>query len=249
MRKLLSANLSRLWINRAFRVSVIFSICIEGVFCLLLLRQGPAPSDLLWRFSLQFISIILSVFFSLFLGTEYSDGTIRNKIISGHTRNHIYLASLLSGIAAITLIYLSGIFIGFLIGILLATPPAATIGQNVLAGLIGWLICISFISIFNLIGMLSSSKSKTAIISILTAFMLLFLGTYSFNRISVSERLSLTERRIHRVLFNVNPSGQSFQILSLNRINSPWILIISSLFLSFILLGFGLYFFRKKDLR
>ena len=31
-----------------------------------------------------------------FIGTEYSDGTIRNKIVVGHSRSTIYLANLLT---------------------------------------------------------------------------------------------------------------------------------------------------------
>ncbi|MGY3662454.1 MAG: hypothetical protein ACXAHE_00930 [Roseburia sp. 1XD42-69] len=36
----------------------------------------------------------------MFLGTDYSDGTIRNKLTVGHTRTNIYLANLIVTFAA-----------------------------------------------------------------------------------------------------------------------------------------------------
>ena len=48
----------------------------------------------------MFIGIVLSTFCGLFLGIEYGDGTIRNKVVVGHKRSSIYLANLITCIAA-----------------------------------------------------------------------------------------------------------------------------------------------------
>ncbi len=37
------------------------------------------------------MGIISAIFISLFIGSEYSDGVIRNKIITGHSRSSLYL--------------------------------------------------------------------------------------------------------------------------------------------------------------
>ena len=44
---------------------------------------------------LPLMGLISAIFTSLFIGSEYSDGTIRNKIIVGHSRIRIYLANLI----------------------------------------------------------------------------------------------------------------------------------------------------------
>lgn len=248
MRKLLSANFNRLLINRAFWLAVILMTFAEGIFLLLMLRSGPIPIDVVLFFPLQCVGVLVAVFFSLFLGTEYSDGTIRNKLIVGHKRSSIYLASLITGIIAVTIIYLAGVLTGSVIGIILDVAPHNSIGQIVLAGVISWLACISFVSIFNLIGMLSSSKALTAILCMLIAFALLFSGLYIFQLLSKPDYLVGVERVIYQTLFEINPSGQILQTTSIN-IASPWKLTAYSLALSFVLTGLGLHVFRKKDLK
>lgn len=242
MHKLLSANLRRLWINKAFWVTVIVMVCIEGLLCLLLSKQGSLPMDVVLFLSLQVIGILTSVFFSLFLGTEYSDGTIRNKLIVGHKRGNIYLASLITGVIAITIVYFAGVLTGCVMGVISFAPPSHDIGQIALAGVIGWLASVAYISIFTLIGMLSSSKSKTSILCILTAFILVFAG------LTLYALLQGTPSATLQFLFEVSPFGQTVQTMTI-IIDSPWRLAIYSLCLSLTLTGVGIVAFGKKDLK
>lgn len=242
MYNLLSANLSRLWINKAFWLSVAITACAEGIFCLLLSMQGPVPMDVVLFVFLQGNGILTSVFFSLFLGTEYSDGTIRNKLIFGHKRTSVYFAGLITGIIAVTIIYLTGILTGGVLGITLFAPSNYGIGQIALAAVIGWLSCVSYIAIFNLVGMLSSSKSKTSIICMLTAFILIFTGLVCFSLLNGSENVFI------KFLLDFNPFGQTMQTMSI-VIASPRRLAAYSLLLSLVTTGLGVYVFRKKDLK
>ncbi len=41
------------------------------------------------------IGVVIAIFTSLFLGVEYSEGAIRNKISMGHKRTAIYLSNLI----------------------------------------------------------------------------------------------------------------------------------------------------------
>lgn len=247
MRKLLSANLSRLFIYKVFWLTVILMAFAEGICCFLFLRSNEVPMDVILFMSLQCISVLVSIFLSLFLGTEYSDGTIRNKLTVGHKRSGIYLASLITGIIAVTIIFLAEVLTANLIGILLYAAPQHTVGQIVLAGAIGWLACISFVSIFNLVGMLSSSKALTAIICMLTAFVLLFSGFYLLQLIS-EPGLEEVKREVYQTLFEINPSGQILQTMSIDIV-SPLKLVAYSLLLFWVFTGLGLYFFHKKELK
>lgn len=242
MHKLLSANLRRLCLNKAFWITTILLICVEVIYCLLLSRQNTMPMDFILFISIPYIGIFISAFFSLFLGTEYNDGTIRNKIIVGHKRSSIYLASLITGIIAVTIIYLLMILTGVIIGVSLFATPNFSMGQIMFAGLVGLLACISYIAIFNLIGMLSSSKAKTSITCILTSFILMFVGLMFFSLVSEYQNA------VYQFLFEINPFGQTFLVMSV-AIDSPLMLVAYSLLLTTALTGCGMYCFCRKNLK
>ena len=63
-----------------------------------------------------FIGILMSIFCSLFIGTEYSDETIRNKIVTGQKRTSIYLSNFVTsafvGIAMCVMFFLPYLCLG-----------------------------------------------------------------------------------------------------------------------------------------
>ena len=56
--------------------------------------QGWDIDEALFQFPMIH-GVMLAAFVPLFLGADYSDGTIRNKLIAGHRRSGIYLSDLL----------------------------------------------------------------------------------------------------------------------------------------------------------
>ena len=73
-----------------------------------LLASGESwPLDNLFFASLPYYAVACAVFVSLFVGTEYADGTLRNKIIVGHARWEVYLSTYLVCLAG-NLVILSG---------------------------------------------------------------------------------------------------------------------------------------------
>lgn len=109
MFKLLSANLSRLKKEKVFWAVILFMFGL-GLFFVLssyneTFRYNSSISldKKLFEYSLV-IGCCTAVFCSIFTGTEYSNGTIRNKLIVGHTRSAVYLANwIISAAAAIVM--------------------------------------------------------------------------------------------------------------------------------------------------
>ena len=91
MSRLLSADFARLFKNKYFWICSIFMAGF-GVFMQVMNYVScvsnntvPHPDTIFFSFSLL-TGILLSAFISLFIGTDYSDGTMRSKLVIGHTR-------------------------------------------------------------------------------------------------------------------------------------------------------------------
>lgn len=247
MKKLIRADIRRLMLCKSFIISVVLTALFEAGFAILLTRNGPMPRDMVLFLSLLFISIFTAVFLSLYLGTEYSDGTMRNKLAIGHTRFSIYCASLITGLFAVTVLFATEIVTGIIIGAILYESPQYGIAYLLQIGLTGWFACAAVVSLYTLIGMLSSGKAVTAISCILISFTMLFLGLFTVRMLG-SDNLSDTERQAFQLIYEINPSGQLMQVFTV-KVTEPLKLIAYSSIFSALLTVAGVLGFERKDLK
>ena len=108
------------WLGGAARVSVetfgnyvsgqLLDAMIVGIVSVIGLSIFRFPYAML-------IGVLSAIFCSLFLGVEYGDGTMRNKIIAGHKRTDIYLSNLITNLSASLLMCLSYILSNVVLGI------------------------------------------------------------------------------------------------------------------------------------
>ena len=191
------------------------------------------------------VAILIPAFVSLFIGTEYSDGTIRNKMIIGHTRTCIYLSNLIVCSTAGL-----GFCLSYIIGLIVAGLPLYTIDTGILKGTVILVLCsfvmsIAFTALCALTAMLCQNKALTAVINILTAFCLLVISLYITSRLSQPEvypgfglntetgkvemaddvpnpsYLRGTEREIYQFFNDFIPTGQAVNITQAGGYNHP----------------------------
>lgn len=275
MRKLLQADFARIRRQKAFWAELIL-IAVYSVWVVISTYRNTLeynqPMDTAFAEVLfapiTLGSIFLAVFCSLFVGTEYSDGTIRNKLIVGHARTGIYLANftsctvtaLLQSAIALAIIWAAGLP---LLGLPQITPAAyiQTCGSL-------FCLCMAYAALYNLTAMLSSSKTHTAVINILASFILLFTAVYFYQALSEPEMINQmimadsgnaletvpnprfltgTKRMIYQFLFDFIPSGQTFQIA--NFAHGSILLCIYSLIITVLSNVFGIIIFHKKDIK
>lgn len=278
MSKLLSANFIRLWKERVFLIAIAGVFTLGAVIPISIkiaeIRLGVFNSiDPVFGQFAMFIGIVLAIFCSFFVGKEYSDGTIRNKIICGKKRTDIYLANFIT-CTAVSLMLCIAFFLPYLgIGI----PLLGSFHME--KEIVFWLfltvifLSIAFASIYNLIAMLSTSKAVTAAVCILLAFLFLYMGfqlkgmlnqpeiidgtAYDENGVAYQEvedfpnpeYLQGGERQVVRFLCNLIPGGQVAQCVGRGSVDELSELPVYSLGVILITTGVGVFVFRKKDLK
>lgn len=275
MAKLLRANLSRLWKSRIFYVGLAFMLLLN-VFLVIdgwnSGRQGYPESleDMLFQ-NCIIIGFVCAVVVGMFLGTEYSDGTIRNKIAVGHTRASIYLANLIVCAAASALLLLISLALGFGLGSFLLDPLGLPMKALLLYTCIGLMTTASFASIYTLVAMLSPSKASGAVLCLVLALCLLFAASAVEGTLTEPEMVqdfvmsvdgtpnlgephpnpryvTGTKRTVLEVIYDILPTGQAFQI-SNNECAHPARLPAFSLLLTLATSAAGALLFRRRDLK
>lgn len=172
---LMRANFARLFKSKALWVCMIFSPALEMLSLLLEISgnipfrrtQVPLEPNLFGHEAN--IILLLAIFAGLFLGTEYSDGGLRNKLIVGHTRTAVCLSDLLTCITAGLMIFAVQFSVDLMLG--LAREYRQTVPTEEIVSRI--LICIGAIlalsALFTLLGILVSGKSSSVTAAICLA--------------------------------------------------------------------------------
>ncbi len=216
-----------------------------------------------------YAGMIFAVFVSLFLGTEHSDGTIRNKLVVGHTRRHIYLADFAVCFAA-------DLFL-LALWILGQTPLFFTIGpmEMGMTGFAAYLavaVCFtaSLTAVFVLINMLSTNKAVSVVLSLAVWILLILAASGANDRLDCpatiggmayidGEFVMMEEkpnplyvagfaRLLLKSFLDLLPTGPAI-LMTNAAIENPGREITLALLLTALLIFAGVRLFQKKNLR
>lgn len=279
MSKLLSANLSRLVKSKLFWLLLLAMLIISVIFMFNNVReviniqennyQNVYYIDSYYFNLAPIIGIFFAVFISLFIGTEYNDGTIRNKLIIGHTRTNIYFANLLTCTIA-SFAFVSVWLIGGLVGLPFFTMWQMSGSWVLLYIIISLFFSAALSAFFTFIGMVYSSKAGTAVVSLLLIFGMLIFSSIIYNALMEPEMISgafLTsegvqmgepelnpqyingiQRTVYELFMIILPTGQGILMANL-EIKLPIFQIVSSFIITLLVTVLGVILFRKKDLK
>ncbi len=178
MRNLLSANFARLWKNRPF-LCCWAGMVLFGLFLVAeeYLEPYTVTLDRMVFLPLSLYGIVAGAFTGMFLGQEYTEGTIRNKLIAGCGKAQVYLSGFFTAAGAALIFYVSAVAATASIGSLLFST-AKPLSAFLTFGLLGALCCLSYVAIFCLIAMLRRSRSVSVALCMLLAVVLLLMSMY-----------------------------------------------------------------------
>ena len=279
MSRLLCADFAKLKKNRFFWLCIIgmvgfglFMKIMEYITMQQYADEAPPLDSMLSVYSMV-IGFLTAAFVSLFVGTEYSDGTIRNKIIIGHSRAAIYFSNLITCSAA-------GFFmcLAYLLPALAAGIPLCGIKTADFRYLAGMILCsfimtLAFTSLCTLVGMLCQNKAMTAVITILSVCLFFAASVYISAKLNEPETypeisafaddgsvidardvpnpgyVRGTQRQIYEFLDEFLPTGQSVILTRGDKDASFLLMSAYSAGITAVAAGMGIFIFRKRDIK
>lgn len=279
MSRLLCADFAKLKKNRFFWLCIIgmvgfglFMKIMEYITMQQYADEAPPLDSMLSVYSMV-IGFLTAAFVSLFVGTEYSNGTIRNKIIIGHSRAAIYFSNLITCSAA-------GFFmcLAYLLPALAAGIPLCGIKTADFRYLAGMILCsfimtLAFTSLCTLVGMLCQNKAMTAVITILSVCLFFAASVYISAKLNEPETypeisafaddgsvidardvpnpgyVRGTQRQIYEFLDEFLPTGQSVILTRGDKDASFLLMSAYSAGITAVAAGIGIFIFRKRDIK
>lgn len=285
MNKLLHAEFSRLFHSILFwlciAVSVVLGVGLVGVRCVDIAYHPEIYSyvavsytsvDNLLFVGGIYLTFAFATFIGIFQGTEYSDGTLRNKIITGHKRHHILLSKWIVCCTACCLYHLLYIFPALLSGMLLlngTTLEARIIFTNTFITLCA---VLALATILLLCTVVARNKAIGAVVCLLLTVLLFYFAlsidqklrapeyyeAYSFvdeetgdhiyvPREKNAKYLSGTKRQVYSLLNNLLPVSQLYRVAIADSTVTPVLMLYDGITV-FIVGGICMILFSKKEL-
>lgn len=277
MNNLLTANFARLKKDKFFWLTVIvmtgWGLFAAGMQIYNAMKYKMAYEIIMDSILFGYcpaVGVVCAVFSSMYIGSDYSDGTVRNKLIVGHKRSSIYLSNLITVLTVMIfscvlyLISVSALGFPFIKEITMDFKTAVTL-----------ILCsipmiIAYSAIFTAISMTNQNKAVVAIISIILAFGLFFAATLIRSMLEAEPMIStgyeitadgelimgeyvpnphyLTgmKRKLFEFLYDFLPSGQSEQFMSGEY---SVIMPVYSLIITVVSTFAGIGIFKKKNIK
>lgn len=271
MIKLLRANLYRLRRSYALWLCAAAAFVLSALFLLgcHVSEDDAVTLDEMFMQVFPFLSLLQAAFTSLFLGTEYQDGTLRNKLIAGHSRRSVYgayLAAATVGGFVILLGWLAGCGVGALrFGWF--TMPGRTM---LLVMAVIFLLTAALTAVFTLVALLLSNRAVAAVVAIAMAFLLIVAGSVFYNALTEPELVqsavttengfeytepepnpyyvSGSRRAVYQFAVDALPTGQAIQLAN-RELARPALSMAASVGLVGLCAAVGMALFRRKDLK
>lgn len=278
MRKLLHSESRHLFRSKWFWLELLFFAGFSAF--IIMTNYSPAVQssensvflDEVFYIFYQIMAFAFVVCISMIVGTEYSDGVIRNKLIVGHSRRTIYFSTLLLHVAASFLMIVIHGVVSYGLGHLLLGGFQAEFSHIVYLIVCSVLANFAFVTLFVCISMNGSNKAVTVVAAIVLYIAICYLCSFIGARLSAEEMtydgirilsdgtlqfgelvknpnyVSGTTRTVLEFIYDLIPTGQIIQMQSEEFVPCVRFPVLS-VALIFLNTAAGYLLFRKKDIK
>lgn len=258
MMKLLRADFYRMYHSKRIWLCAAVMI-VTAIFFVIMQYTAmdyEVPLSRVIFLPMTFYGIAMAALVSFFIGDDYSEGVIRNKVVAGRSRSAIYMSNMLCVWSACLVIYTVTILVTVAIG---GWYFEKDITQGTFCSyfLLGAFTSIAFGSIFGILSMLVGNKSSSAVVCMFLAFLMLFLCLHT-NQAIVQQPykngmvnphyIDGIKRALYEILHDMNPFGQVAQLSAMTCLNQIRWMVFDILWVV-IAVGLGEVFFERKDIR
>ena len=252
MIKLLRGDFARLFKSKTFWLGIIFMLVLAALMvhnvwdnAQLDIEYVIVSPDGILLVGAAYVGIVSAIFTGFYIGTDYSNGTVRNKNIMGHSRAAIYLSDLIVCVTASLIMHIA--YIAVVIGAVCAGITPKFIAS---AGSIAAQILISVFSVAALSAMLQfvSMLIPHRSAGVVSAIVLMLIMNFAANSVHIKLRekefstigytivtaedgsvvttpqtdrnpnyLTGTKRKVFEIIHNVLPLNQIYQMINGGR--------------------------------
>lgn len=280
MTKLLHADFSRLlksrvfWLGMAVMIGLpLCAVCVRYHDLLTAPEYVWETADGLWFIGGIYIAVLLSVFISIWTGTDYNDGTIRNKLTIGHTRCAIYCSNLITCTAASLLYHIVYIAVLWASASVLLHPFQTPVNVLLIMTVLSFASVIAMSAVFTMLAMLIHNRSAGAVTAMLLALLMLIGSVTLYSMLNAPEYienayemtvngeivksdpipnpryLTGVKREVYQHVFRLIPVGQMLWLGELAYTADMLYLPLYAAAAAVVCTAVGLVIFRRKDIR
>lgn len=194
MIRLLRADFARLFKGRIFWLGTAFMVALAAFATWTKWKDSQDfpdyynPPDGILLAGAMYIGIVIAVVLGVFIGTDYSHGTIRNKHVVGHSRTAMYFSNLVICVVAAEIMHIA--YMAVVIG---ASAVGITKSFEMSAGNIAGLVLTSIFtiaaltSVFVLVSMLIPSRTAGSVSLIILSLALIIAANTIYYRLMEEE--------------------------------------------------------------
>ena len=258
MKQILRADFYRLRMSVAFRVALLGMLTLAALF---MFMQATAmdytvPLSRVIFLPMSMFGVAMSAFVSVFVGTDFSDGFIRNKLLAAKSRSSVVLSQIIVGCAACAAVYAVVTAFSAAVGSLFFenNVDGATFTGYCILGL-GMSLATG--CLFTVVTLLCGNRTHAVVLCMALAFGMLFLCLHT-NEVLVQAEyrdgvlnpryVGGVRRALCGVLHDLNPCGQAAQ-LSAWQVWHPARAMLFDVFIIAVASALGCVLFRRRDIR